>query len=62
MGPKGFSEISIRNYHYSLRNSPEERSFHLESKPLTTAPRCEFQVSFLNGSVSYENGGHTDPS
>jgi hypothetical protein len=25
MGPIGFSETSVRNYHYTLRNSPEER-------------------------------------
>jgi hypothetical protein len=26
MGPKGLTETSILNYHYSLRNNPEERS------------------------------------
>jgi len=26
MGPKGCPETSVRNYHYSLRNNPEERS------------------------------------
>ena len=26
MGPIGCTETSMRNYHYSLRNSPEERS------------------------------------
>ena len=26
MGPIGCSETSVRNYHYSLRNNPEERS------------------------------------
>jgi len=25
----GSPETSVRNYHYSLRNNPEERSFHL---------------------------------
>ena len=25
----GCPETSARNYHYSLRNNPEERSFHL---------------------------------
>jgi hypothetical protein len=29
MGPIGCSEMSVRNYHYSLRNSPEERSSHI---------------------------------
>jgi hypothetical protein len=26
MEPKGCPETSVRNYHYSLRNNPEERS------------------------------------
>ena len=26
MGPTDCSETSVRNYHYSLRNNPEERS------------------------------------
>jgi len=26
MGPIGCPETSVRNYHYSLRNNPEERS------------------------------------
>jgi len=29
MGPAFFSETSVRNYHYQLRNNPEERSYHL---------------------------------
>jgi len=29
MGPIGRTETSVRNYHYSLRNNPEERSFPL---------------------------------
>jgi hypothetical protein len=28
-GPMGCPETSVRNYHYSLRNNPEERSSHL---------------------------------
>jgi len=28
-GPIGCLETSVRNYHYSLRNKPEERSSHL---------------------------------
>ena len=30
MGPIGCSETSLRNYHYSLRNNPAERSSFLE--------------------------------
>jgi len=26
MGPLGYTEASVRNYHYSLCNNPEERS------------------------------------
>jgi hypothetical protein len=29
MGPIGCPETSVRNYHYSLRNNPKERSSHL---------------------------------
>jgi len=29
MGPIGCPETSVRNYHYLLRNNPEERSSHL---------------------------------
>ena len=29
MGPKGCPETSVRNYHYSPRNNPEERSSHM---------------------------------
>jgi hypothetical protein len=29
MGPIGCPEMSVRNYHYSLRNNPEERSSRL---------------------------------
>ena len=29
MGPIRCPETSVRNYHYSLRNNPEERSSHL---------------------------------
>ena len=28
MGPVGFPEMSLRTYHYSLRNNPEERGSH----------------------------------
>jgi hypothetical protein len=29
MGPISCPETPVRNYHYSLRNSPEERTYHL---------------------------------
>jgi len=31
MGPTGYHETSVRNYHYSLRKNPEERSSRLLS-------------------------------
>ena len=30
-GPIGCPETSVRNYHYSMRNDPEEQSAHLRS-------------------------------
>ena len=32
LGPIGYSETSVRTYHYSLRNNPEERGSRLEEK------------------------------
>ena len=29
MGPTGCPETLVRSYHFSLRNNPEKRSFHL---------------------------------
>jgi hypothetical protein len=31
MGPVGFREMSVQDYHFTLRNSPEEGRFHLEA-------------------------------
>ena len=38
MGSIGCPETSVRNYHYSLRNDPEERSFHLLRGGSLTSP------------------------
>jgi hypothetical protein len=59
MGPKDCTETSERNYHYSLHNSPEERSSHilrggslksqLEHFPVKSAPgspSCFFTIDF----------------
>jgi len=45
-GPKCCPETSVRNYHYSLRNNPEERSFHLlrGGKIEITQYRCATRV------------------
>jgi len=32
MGAIGCTETSVRNYHFSLRNSPEERSYLLAAE------------------------------
>jgi hypothetical protein len=37
MGVIGCPEMSARNYHYSLRNSPEERSSHLLGDGILTS-------------------------
>ena len=45
MGPIGFPETSVRNYHYLLCNSPEEHGYHLlrdggqKSQKLLPPPR-----------------------
>ena len=35
MGPIGCPETSVINYHYSLSNEPEERSFHAAASPFS---------------------------
>jgi len=41
MGPTGYPEKSVRNYHYSLCNNPEERSSQLlGGGSLTSGIRC----------------------
>ena len=43
MGPIGFPETSVRNYHYSLCNNPEERSCQLlRGGSLKSHPGCFF--------------------
>jgi len=36
LGPKSFPEISVRNYHFTLRNVPEEGVFHRMLEPLSS--------------------------
>jgi hypothetical protein len=43
MEPIGCTETSVRNYHYSLRDSPEERSSYLRV--------------LRRGSLQFRNGG-----
>jgi len=49
MGPIGCPEMSVRIYHYSLRNNPEERSSQ-ENKPSgmasATCTEGEIKVSY----------------
>jgi len=55
MGPTGCPETSVRNYHYSLCNSTEERSSHLlrgkslksSLLPLRTASLCKTHIPHL---------------
>jgi len=47
MGPKGCPETSVSNYHYSLHNSPVERSSHL------TNTNCSSFISLQVGAASF---------
>jgi hypothetical protein len=47
-GTTGCPKTSVRNYHYSLRNNPEERNFHL--LPLTDKDSCDLDSM---GSITY---------
>ena len=46
MGPKVCPEMSVTNYHYSLRNNPEERSSH---------PGCHFRDCYMTTTCGYES-------
>jgi hypothetical protein len=57
MEPIGFPETSARNYHYSLRNYPEERSSHLfRSESLKPSRRGIFQWRVCWGFTKIRNG------
>jgi len=46
MEPIGCVETPARNYHYSLRNNPEERSYHrLRRGSLNSCIRLRFYVT-----------------
>ena len=50
MGPIGCPETSVRNYHHSLRNNPEERSSHLlrGGSPRITEHGCSFVLQYYD--------------
>jgi len=54
MGPVCCPETSVRNYHYSLRNNPEERSVYLliggslKSRKNTASVFAEYKVPLPN--------------
>jgi hypothetical protein len=50
MVPIGSPETSVGNYHYSLRNNPEERSSH----PLRGG-NLESRIALLKPKISYNN-------
>jgi hypothetical protein len=52
MGPIGCPETSVRNYHYSLRNDPEQRS---SNKPLKMGPIGCTETSVRNYHYSLRN-------
>jgi hypothetical protein len=45
MGPVGCPEISVKNYHYSLRNNPELRSYYYHAYGLAAS---RFPLGSLN--------------
>ena len=57
-GPKGCPETSVRNYHYSLHNTPEERSSHhlsdgsLKSQSYSCSTFITLQIGHVCLSVS----------
>jgi len=55
MGPIGFPETSVRNYHYSLHNNPEEcssQTSHLLEKKCFRTMGCHQQRMTLYNKVS----------
>ena len=58
MGPMGFPETSIKNYHYPLCNNPEERIYQLVrgGRPEITQScciyRCNVITSFWESRIS----------
>jgi hypothetical protein len=65
MGPIGCPETSVRNYHYSLRNNPEERSSQLprggslKSRISNLSPLGFFSFFYFFILVSiFYTGGH----
>jgi hypothetical protein len=36
LGPIGCTETSVRNYHYTLRNMPEDRTSHVDTITMVT--------------------------
>ena len=50
MGPISCPETSVRNYHYTLRNNTEQRSYHLKAS-LNIAP---YEYQNMVGVLSVE--------
>jgi hypothetical protein len=44
MGPIGCPETSVRNYHYSLRNNPEERSSQMVTVHFPYLPDLKYII------------------
>ena len=47
MRPIGCPETSVRNYHYALRNNPEERSPHLPSDGSPKFPVVHYRLYLI---------------
>jgi len=53
MGPTGYPETSVRNYHYSLRNNREERS-----SQLLCGGSLKSLINFVSVAVSFSLKTH----
>jgi hypothetical protein len=51
MGPKGFLEMSLTNYHYALRNHPEERSLQTLVSSPSSSENSTYTVNAGSASI-----------
>jgi hypothetical protein len=49
MGPIGYPKTSVMNYHYSLRNNPEQRRAQHHENLWTTEASIEYWTDHLTG-------------
>ena len=54
IGPIGYTETSVRNHHYSLRNNPEESSSQLPRGGSFKSRKCGFVTKVKDWGVKEE--------